>query len=80
MLSMKGDLEDQRNDEELSIEGSLNENTTILKNLVTNKTVRATAFARSLSYCNRTIKMKVLHHKQQGSSKKNVCFTDQKTQ
>ena len=37
-------------------------------------------FARSLSYSNRSMKTKVQRRKNQRSSKRNVCYTDQKTQ
>jgi len=82
MLSLKGDLDKKTKGTPKSFERSLHENTAILEtsNLrSTGNKDNSTCTARALSYCNRSLKMKVQHHKQQRSSKKNVCSSDQKT-
>ena len=81
MLSLKGDLHKETTGTPKSFERSLDEDTAILKNYEFEEYWElSNAFARSLSYSNRSMKTKVQRRKNQQSSKRNVCYTDQKTQ
>ena len=72
MLSLKGDLHKETKGTPKSFEKSLDENTAILKNYEFEE-------YWELSICQFT-KLRLMKTKMQRSSKRNVCYTDQKTQ
>ena len=77
MLSLKGDLDKKTKGMPKSFKRLLEENTAILENLVTKLQIWGILETK---ISNRSMKVKVQHRKQQQSSKRNVCSTDQKTQ
>ena len=81
MLSVKGDLHKETKGTPKSFERLLDEDTAILKNYEFGEYWELSInFATSLSYSNSSMKTKVQRRKKQRSSKRNVCYTDQKTQ
>jgi len=83
MLSLKGDLDKKTKGTPKSFERSLDENTPILENLVTKLRIWGVLETKHLPGHLATVivdENKIQRSKKQWISKRNVCYTNQKTQ